>query len=59
MKFIRPILAGIVGATCMITFSYWYSHKKKVQFREPVLINKLAEELIPTFDPNKIKRKTG
>lgn len=52
MKLIRPILAGIVGATWMTAFSYWYSRNKGVQFREPVLINKLVQGLIPTFDPN-------
>lgn len=55
MRFLRPVLAGMVGASWMTAFSYWYSRKKKVQFREPILINQLVEGLFPSFDPNRNK----
>jgi hypothetical protein len=44
MSLIKILLAGLTGTTLMTSYSYLMSRIRKEQFKEPVLLHRLAEE---------------
>lgn len=51
MKVQEAALSGIIGTTLMTVFSYLTSSKKGLNFREPELLGKMAENLVPASKP--------
>ena len=50
MNLLRITLAGITGTTFMTLFSYAIAEKRKKQFKEPELLNKLVKRASPNLE---------